>query len=184
MNEPDGSVTTLEDLFAPSAAPRWFAAIIVGLALTAGIAWFSGMFDPILDLLSPERAEVIGTVTYNGKPLGQGLVMTKCETSGRMGGLGGIESDGTFKLTTNGDPGIYSGSHRIWVTCMTSTFPQVSILPGEYTQPDTTPFRVTVKRGRLNRFDLAMKGEPLPEKAPPKKVAEPDREPTRASDAK
>jgi hypothetical protein len=184
MNKTESNVTTSEDLFAPAAGPRRLAAIAIGLAIAAGIAWIAGLFDPMMDYLSPERAEVTGTVTYNGEPLRRGLVMTKCEIPGRMGGLGGIETDGTFKLTTNGDPGIYSGNHRIWVSCMTTTFPPVSILPDVYTQPQTTPFQVTVKRGRLNRIELALKGEPLVEKVPPKGAAEPVREPDPASEAK
>ena len=184
MNEHDRNMTTSEDLFAPAAGPRRLAIITVVLAIAAGIAWISGLFDPMMDYLLPERAEVTGTVTYNGEPLRRGLIMTKCEIPGRMGGLGGIESDGTFKLTTNGDPGIYSGNHRIWVSCMTATFPPVSILPDEYTQPQTTPFQFTVKRGRLNQIELALKGEPLVAKVPQQSAAEPVREPDPAREAK
>jgi hypothetical protein len=158
MAETKTSETESVDLFAPAAAPRWLAGFLALGAVLGVAGWLLGFLDPIVDSISPERVEVTGRVTFNGEPLKKGLVQTKSEIKGRMGGLGEIKEDGTFALRTNGDPGVFTGKHRFTVSYMTSTFPPVSLLPDEYFLPEKTPFRFTVRRGKPNQFDIVMVG--------------------------
>ena len=79
-----------------------------------------------------------------------------------MGALGPIDADGTFRLTTNGEPGAYSGRHRVTVLCMDGGFPPKSIIPERYTQPETSPFVIHVARTGPNNVQLELVDAPTP----------------------
>ncbi len=135
---------------------KWGRGAVVIIAILSGIAWSFGWLEPLADLASPMLCEVTGRVLYNGKPLTKGFVQTMYERGGRMGTLGPIEADGTFRLTTNGDPGAYSGRHRVIVLSMDGGIPPKSILPQQYTQPETSPLVIQVSRTGPNKVELEL----------------------------
>lgn len=172
MVPPENNGTELNSGPPKSNSVRWLVGLLAVLVVGVGVAWGAGLLEPVANYLSPTLVEVRGKVTFNGQPLSRGLVMTVYETPGLMGGLGPIESDGTFNLTTNGDPGIYSGNHRFKVSYMTSRFPPTSLLPEQYSDVQTTPFAFTIKRGQTGQFlELNMTGELKPDESPSKKPA-------------
>lgn len=118
--------------------------VLTPILLTVG--WFSGKFEALVDQLLPVKTPVNGRITLDGQPLTVGFIRTISLDSGMQGTLAGIESDGTFQLMTNGDPGAYSGRHRVVVVAMTKTFPPKSLIPDHYTKPETSPLTIAVPR--------------------------------------
>ena len=140
----------------PNSGVKWGRGAALMVLILGGIAWSLGWLEPLVDIASPKLCEVRGTVQYNGKPLTMGFVGTNYERGGLMGALGPIDADGTFRLTTNGEPGAYSGRHRVTVLCMDGGFPPKSIIPERYTQPETSPFVIHVARTGPNNVQLEL----------------------------
>ncbi len=69
----------------------------------------------------PSTVPVSGKVTYQGKPLEFGTVMFQAE-SGPIA-KAEIQPDGTFTLTTDGDPGAVVGMHQVRVACFSNQAP-------------------------------------------------------------
>jgi hypothetical protein len=136
---------------------RWIIALFVIAAVaTAGTILAVGGVESFGDLISPTLIEVTGRITFNGKPLSSGFVQTYYDRRGWMGALAEIAPDGSFRLTTNGDPGAFSGKHRVIVRWMDNSSPPRSVLPERYTQPQTTPLLIHVSRsgGNVVTLDL------------------------------
>jgi hypothetical protein len=158
-SQADDPLKANQDLFAPEPAPRRLALFFV---VATGVAWFVGWIDPIIDRLFPSVTEVTGTVMLNGKPLVQGWVETSYDASGFTGGLLGglpkamstIDSNGGFRLMTNGKPGAYCGKYRVLVNKVGNNMR--SVVSERYTNPNKTPFRITIKRGQANHIDLVL----------------------------
>jgi hypothetical protein len=139
----------------PTKIARWIAVVLLLLVLAvAGTIAAVGGVEPFRDLISPALVEVTGKVTYNGKPMSDGFIQTYYERKGWMGALGLIEKDGTFRLRTNGEPGAFSGSHRVIVSWMDNNFPPQSLLPERYGDPRKTPFVVHISRSGENILTL------------------------------
>lgn len=144
----------------PRSGRRWPLIVLVLILVTAGVTVASLGLDATADLISPGLIDVRGKVTYNGKPLTDGFVQTYYTRKGWMGALGEVEKDGTFQLKTNGDPGVFSGDHRVVVMLMDNRFPPKHLLPDRYTQPDTTPFVIHVSRWKSNEILLELTDAP------------------------
>lgn len=164
-SEQSSQLSTMPDPMGQTPARRsragWW---VVGIVLLAGIGVAStiasvGGMEEFQNLLSPTLVEVTGTVTFNGKPMTDGFIQTYYERPGFMGGLAAIKSDGTFKLETNGDPGLFSGTHRVIVKWMDNSTPPRDLLPQKYADPQTSPFRIKVTRQGPNRVQLELAGE-------------------------
>ena len=158
---PTAVSTSGENPTKPRRSGRWWLLIaMVVVLLAAGVTVASLGLDVTADLISPSLVDVRGKVTYNGKPLTDGFVQTFYARKGWMGALGIVEKDGTFQLTTNGDPGVFSGDHRVVVMWMDNRFPPKHLLPDRYTQPDTTPLVIHVSRWKSNEILLELTDAP------------------------
>ncbi|MBI3469435.1 MAG: hypothetical protein HY000_41060 [Planctomycetes bacterium] len=109
---------------------------------------------------TPETAPVTGTVTYKGKPVIGGTVTFIPEQGPGNPGIGDIQSDGTYSLTTyDRDDGAVLGKHKVTVEVfpgqagsvadalpgMESKLP--SPIPKKYRTPSTSPLEFEVKQG-------------------------------------
>lgn len=162
---PVGSELQVQSPFTPipqDSGVKWRTVAIPIVLFMVGTAWFLGWLVPLADLVSPVLCPVSGTVLYNGKPLTRGFVQTIYERGGVMGTLGPIQADGTFELSTNGDPGAYSGRHRVIVSNMDGGMPPKSLLPEKYSDPRNSPFTIHVSRSRPNKMHLELEDEKTP----------------------
>jgi hypothetical protein len=109
---------------------------------------------------TPETAPVTGTVTYKGKPVIGGTVTFIPESGPGNPGIGYIDRDGTYSLTTyERDDGAVLGKHKVTVEVfpgqaggapsalpgMESKLP--SPIPKKYRLRDTSPLEFEVKQG-------------------------------------
>lgn len=113
---------------------------------------------------NPLTYPVTGTVTYRGQPVAVAQVMFIADAGRSASAV--TEDDGTFTLTTFdlGD-GALEGSHRVTIAKIESLPAQDaanpygrgarSLLPARYGNPDQTPLKEEVKKGKNEfRFDL------------------------------
>jgi len=114
----------------------------------------------------PALAPVRGRVFYKGSPLpGGSIVFTPDADKGAQGPLarGEVRPDGTYTLTTDGQPGAAPGWHRVTVVSVGATpdrpgaggFADVqSLLPRQYAAPDLSGLERLVKPGEENVIDF------------------------------
>ena len=114
----------------------------------------------------PALAPVHGRVYYKGAPLAGGsIVFTPDADKGGSGPIarGEIRPDGTYTLTTDGQPGATPGWHRITIVSVEaaptkpagSGFTDVhSLLPRQYAAPDLSGLERLVKPGEENVIDF------------------------------
>ena len=107
---------------------------------------------------SLDLVPVSGTVTYKGKPLtigdGQVIFIPQGQTKGPQG-IGRIEEDGTYEMTTANKPGAVVGTHKVVVSCRRKVSEQEAknlvignlLIPGQYANPVRTPLEITVEPG-------------------------------------
>ena len=103
-----------------------------------------------------DLAPLTGKVTYQGKNLTHGKVvlMPSGETTGPPG-LGQIEADGTYSISTTQQSGAIVGTHKVTVTCRREPTEQERqgmvitplLTPAQYANEMTTPLTVTVEPG-------------------------------------
>ena len=109
---------------------------------------------------TPAVAPVKGIVLLDDKPLTTGRVMT-LPSAGR-GANGLIEKDGSFKLSTFGKgDGALIGTHKVAVVAYENqgTGPEAtnkSLVPEQYTNPETSGFTIDVKAGEVNAPTLKL----------------------------
>ena len=106
-----------------------------------------------------ELAPVTGNVTYRGKPVPFGYVMFQPESG--QGALGVIQSDGGFRMVTNGEgDGAAVGKNRVRIACYEIQDPAKkklagggevplgkSLIPARYSSLDTSGIVVDVHSG-------------------------------------
>jgi len=108
---------------------------------------------------SARLAPFSGTVTYKGKPLEFGGVTMQPVRGGSIS-RGVIQPDGTFEMTTDGEPGAPIGTNSVRVTCYTSQKPGAaaatregelsvgaSLIPERYARFSSSGLTVEVKPG-------------------------------------
>ena len=124
-----------------------------------------------------------GTVTWDGKPVTVGAVMTVLESDPTFSSIGPLDENGRFVLSTygNGD-GTATGRHKLVVASFGDGMPPPPLVPAEYTQLKTTPLVIEVSADPAkNNFDIRLTGT-LPvrtNRAPPR-----DRDPGAAREAR
>jgi hypothetical protein len=104
-------------------------------------------------------APFTGSVSYKGKPLAFGGVTMQPHRGGAIA-RGVIQSDGTFTMTTDGEPGAPIGANSVRVTCFTSQKPGAaatsrggelslgdSLIPERYSRFSSSGLTVEVKPG-------------------------------------
>jgi hypothetical protein len=88
-----------------------------------------------------------GTVTLDGEPLDEAVIVFVAETQGSDTPTGRSQSDGTFSLRTGKAEGAAPGAYKVVVNKYDSS-PKAkgkkSVLPSIYSSAKTTPLRCTV----------------------------------------
>ena len=98
---------------------------------------------------------VAGKVTYKGQPLKFGNVLFQPESGPPA--KGEIAADGTYTLTTEGQPGALEGHHRVEVRCLDNQAQRPkpgaeptagkSLIPEKYTIYENSGITKDVKKG-------------------------------------
>lgn len=132
---------------------------LVGLGLT-GLCLFAGCNtrDPNL----PEVARVEGVVMFKGKPLPEGEVHLHPEDTNSNPGIGMIEKDGTFQLSTyERHDGATVGKHKVTIIIqphLDGSIPDPPIqIPKQYGNPKSTPLNIEIEGGKTNKLELTIK---------------------------
>jgi hypothetical protein len=112
----------------------------------------------------PPTARVSGTVTLDGQPLPRGTVQFVPDTAqGTEGpsGVGYIDEEGHFEITTAGVQGAIIGHHKISVKAeadydQTQISMGPSLIPRRYNNPDTSELTAEVKENEKNEIPLEL----------------------------
>lgn len=113
----------------------------------------------------PELIPVKGKVTLNGKAATEGSVMFSDMATGMIKPLAGIESDGSYSIMHNRQPGAPAGEYRVTVyVTETAKGPdgQFQGLPktlsnSKFSDPKRTPLKVEViKDAEVGAYDLSV----------------------------
>ena len=108
------------------------------------------------------ESSVTGSVTLDGKALGQGGVVFAPEAGGGNPSAGTIRRDGSYVLRTSNAPGLNAGKYRVTVNALDTpnpppgvrdTTPPKQLVPERYTNLDTSGLECDVKPGS-NRFNI------------------------------
>lgn len=112
-------------------------------------------------------ANVEGSVTYQGQPLGHGRVafLPEAGTPGPAA-VGVIQPNGSFRIRTAGFDGAAIGNHLVTVHCrgesiakedQNSAVLQIpnSLIPVKYSNTETSPLRFEVKEGP-NEYSIVL----------------------------
>lgn len=104
-------------------APRlhWFTPVIAGLTLF-GFLWTAGCGGPS----GPERAEVFGTVTFDGEPISQGSISFLPQEGTNGPSAGGLIVDGKYDVSERG-PAL--GSYRVEIQSSRKTGKKIEAGP-------------------------------------------------------
>jgi hypothetical protein len=102
---------------------------------------------------TPELSDVRGTVYYRGEPIRGGTIVFAPDPD--RGGAGPlaiaeIQSDGTFRLRTDGERGAVVGWHRVTI----SPSEEFIALPRRYCDPDLGGLCHEVVKGKANVINL------------------------------
>ena len=116
----------------------------------------------------PPTAEVSGTVKVDGRPLARGAVkFVPDATKGTKGppGVGYIDEEGHYEITTAGIQGAVVGHHKIGVEAEeeydeTKISVGRSLIPRRYNNPDTSRLAAEVKEGEKNEIPLELSSRP------------------------
>jgi hypothetical protein len=136
------------------ATPARRASLLFGTMLTCALAGCG----------SELGAEASGVVTFNGKPVGPGMVAFVPVDGSSNPADGAIQIDGTFFLKTNRVVGLEPGKYRASVTVLDQ--PEVKpgersyeaprqVTPQKYADPATSGLEFDVKPGS-NTIDLPL----------------------------
>ena len=113
---------------------------------------------------TPETAAVQGKVTYQGKPITQGVILLTPEAGGQAA-IGEIQADGSFQLTTfKKNDGARPGKYRVAVQPSSSgaAVPGMEFaggkppIPAKYLDGSTSGLTAEIKPGK-NTLDLPLK---------------------------
>jgi len=112
----------------------------------------------------PPTARVSGTVTLDGQPLPRGTVQFVPDTAqGTAGpsGVGCIDEEGRFEISTAGVQGAIVGHHKISVTAeaeydQTQISMGRSLIPRRYNNPDSSGLTAEVEENEKNEIVLEL----------------------------
>ena len=112
--------------------------------------------------LERQIVKVTGRVTWNGNPVTIGAVMTRHAEDALLPGIGGLDKEGRFELSTNAIQGAAVGKHKVVVASYGAGMGTTPLVPAAYLKFDTTPFTIDVSSDpEENHFELEIIGEPL-----------------------
>ena len=137
---------------------RLFSCLFSTLVVVASLATIAGCGNSRPTGL-PETAIVKGNVKLNGAPLNEGVVRFVPNDTTCNPGVGMIQPDGTFELSTYDRlDGATVGSHKVLVFVEphldgSSPDPPVQT-PRKYHDLKSTPLEVEVKSGETNEITL------------------------------
>ncbi len=149
---------TVGDIMAANRAPP--ALLTVSVALLSGVVVIGCGRGSDL----PPMAKVSGTVTLNGQPLPRGTVQFVPDIArGTEGpsGVGLIDENGHYGITTTGVNGAIVGRHKISVEAEqeydeTAISMGPSLIPRRYNNPETSGLAAEVKKGEENEIPLVL----------------------------
>lgn len=120
--------------------------IIRVLMLTGMVAAVVGGSYYVLNQMQGPREKVkfTGVVTYQGKPVTVGSVMTEVVGDPMDFSIGFLDAEGRFSLETNGEPGASVGRHRVRISSMAPGIPPRPLVPPKYLESATTPLEIDV----------------------------------------
>ena len=120
--------------------------IIRVLMLTVMVAAFvGGGYYALNEAQGPrEKVKFTGIVTYQGKPVTVGSVMTEFVGDPMDFSIGFLDAEGRFSLETNGEPGASVGRHRVRISSMAPGIPPRPLVPPKYLENATTPLEIDV----------------------------------------
>jgi hypothetical protein len=132
---------------------------VVWLVFVSGLAFGAVMYWNNLEL---QIVKVTGRVTWNGNPVTIGAVMTRHAEDALLPGIGGLDKEGRFELSTNAVQGAAVGKHKVVVASYGAGMGTTPLVPAAYLKFDTTPFTIDVSSDpQKNHFELEIVGEPL-----------------------
>ena len=116
----------------------------------------------------PPTARVSGTVTLDGQPLARGSVQFVPDTAqGTEGpsGVGYVDEEGHYEISTAGAAGAIVGHHKISVKAeadydQTQISMGPSLIPRRYNNPDASGLTAEVKEGEKNEIPLELHSGP------------------------
>lgn len=125
-------------------------------ALCLAVAGCGPSRDPNL----PPTAPVSGQVMYDGKPLAEGTVTFHPQGAGNPA-VGLLDENGEFSLSTyTVDDGAVVGEHSVTIDIpppLDGSDPADHFsVPDRYTDPETTPLKVTVPEERVQDLELVI----------------------------
>ncbi len=111
----------------------------------------------------PPMAKTSGRVTLDGKPLPCGTVVFIPDVDkGLTGptGVGQIDKDGYYQITTASADGALVGWHKVRVVALDETKPgKPWLIPFEYDRPDKSGLTAEVKAAERNVINLPLKSD-------------------------
>lgn len=136
------------------------ALLTVSVAFLTGVVVIGCGRGPDL----PPMSKVSGTVTLNGRPLPRGTVQFVPDVArGTEGpsGVGLIDENGHYEITTAGVKGALVGHHKISVEAEeeydeTTISMGPSLIPRRYNNPETSGLTAEVKDGEENEIPLVL----------------------------
>lgn len=107
----------------------------------------------------PEMGDVVGTVTYRGKPVSTGTITFMPETPGAPMAYAQIKDDGSFEgYTEEFGKGVPVGKHRVMIMAVEEKGPEaaaVALLPFRYSSDHQSGLTAEVAPGENQvNFDL------------------------------
>ncbi|TWT34749.1 hypothetical protein [Blastopirellula retiformator] len=107
----------------------------------------------------PEMGDVVGSVTYQGKPLPTGTITFMPETAGVPTAYANIKDDGTYEgYTDEFGKGVPVGKHRVMIMAVKENGPEaaaVALLPFKYGSDHQSGLTAEVAPGENQvNFDL------------------------------
>ncbi|MDR2439769.1 MAG: carboxypeptidase-like regulatory domain-containing protein [Planctomycetaceae bacterium] len=125
-----------------------------------GILFWAGMILMVSGCDNPAPANVTGTVTFDGKPLPQAMVIFS-PVDGSRSSVGVTDAQGTYKLRFSASAsGAIVGEHKVEIrTATTDPDPSdktkaVEIIPARYN--NSTELRQILKKGtQVINFDIS-----------------------------
>jgi hypothetical protein len=109
-------------------------------------------------------AEVSGTVTLDGKPVGPGVIVFASKGAARNPAEGAIQPDGSYFLKTSRDVGLLPDSYAVAVSVFEdpevaagerSTVPSKLVTPEKYASHETSGLEYEVRPGG-NTIDIEL----------------------------
>ena len=144
-------------------APQGSSFSIIRVLMLTGMvaAVVGGGYYAVKQMQGPrEKVKFTGVVTYQGKPVTVGSVMTEVVGDPMDFSIGFLDAEGRFSLETNGEPGASVGRHRVRISSMAPGIPPRPLVPPKYLESATTPLEIEVTTDpKANVVTFELEGE-------------------------